>query len=132
MMPQQTSTLTGCTVLSPMESDALTSPPAANKKSKQAGQRFKTINQFCDVTLAGLNRSELAIWLLLWRDTRPEGLARASQANLAQRAGVSTRTAGRAVDALHRKGLLSVVKRGGLSQGPSTYRVHPVRKEAPL
>lgn len=119
-------TLNGCAVLSPMATAGKKPERPAGKKLKPAGERFKTINTFCDFTLAGLDRADFAVWLLLWRDTKPDGLARTAQADLARRAGIAVRTAGRAVSSLHKAGLLSIVRRGGLSSGPSTYRVHPL------
>ena len=96
-------------------------PPAAVKA--KAGERFGTINAFLDATMASLRPCERAVWLLLWRDTKPDGLARTSQADLARRAGASGRAVNVAVRELSRRGLLVVVHRGGLSAGPSRYRV---------
>jgi hypothetical protein len=97
----------------------------AKGKGASAG-RFKVINTFADFSLAGLDRAEIAVWLLLWRDTKPDGLARTSQTDLARRAGTSDRTARRAVNSLRRAGLLTVVYQGGLRRGASVYRVHPL------
>jgi hypothetical protein len=99
----------------------------AKGKSAAAG-RFGVLNAFADVTLATLDRASIAVWLLLWRDTKPNGLAKTSQANLARRSGVSERSVRRALDTLVRAGLLDVVRRGRIGSGPSTYRVHPLRK----
>lgn len=99
----------------------------AKRKSAAAG-RFGVLNAFADVTLATLDRASIAVWLLLWRDTKPNGLARTSQADLARRGGISERSVRRALDVLDRAGLLDVVRRGRIGSGPSTYRVHPLRK----
>jgi len=99
----------------------------AKGKSAAAG-RFGVLNAFADTTLATLDRASIAVWLLLWRDTKPNGLARTSQADLARRGGISERSVRRALDTLYRAGLLDVVRRGRLGCGPSTYRVHPLRK----
>jgi hypothetical protein len=85
--------------------------------------RFAVINRFADFALAGLSRAEVCVWLLLWRDTKPDGLARTSQADLARRAGTNVRTMKRAVQRLTGLGLIRIVHRGGLRKGPSTYRV---------
>ena len=90
---------------------------------RKAGDRFGTINAFLDTTMADLRPCERAVWLLLWRDTKPNGLARTSQADLARRAGASGRAVYAALRELVRRGLLIVVRRGGLSAGPSIYRV---------
>jgi len=83
-----------------------------------------------DVTAGTLNRAELLAWLILYRDTKADGLARTSQADLARRAGVNVRTAKRAVLTLCRRGLLTVVFRGNLRRGPSVYRVRAMEPAA--
>lgn len=104
-------------------------------KGKPARQkttgRFALVNAFVDFTAGTLSRAELLVWLVLWRDTKPDGIARTGQADLARRAGVNVRTVKRAVATLNRRGLLVVVHRGSLRRGPSTYRVRPLttRKE---
>ena len=105
--------------------------PRSTKASSKPTGRFHQINNFADFTLATLDRAQIAVWLLLWRDTKPEGLARTSQTDLARRAGVSARTVERAVKSLAAAGLLTVVYRGGLRKGPSKYRVHALPKEPP-
>jgi DNA-binding IclR family transcriptional regulator len=72
--------------------------------------------------MEALSRSELATWLILFRDTR-DGLARTSLEDIARRGGMARRTAWRAVQGLQKKGLLKVVRRGGLGRGPSAYQV---------
>jgi Helix-turn-helix domain len=118
--------------LPPMES----SQPGWSSRSDQAkakeqrsivkngtGDRFAVLNRFVDFTLAGLSRAELAVWLVLFRDTR-DGTARTSYDDLARRAGCNRRNVGRAVKRLEARGLLEVVHRGGLGRGASQYRVH--------
>jgi hypothetical protein len=105
--------------------------PTPGKASEPKGERstrgrFQCINAFLDVTMAGLPPAERAVWLLLWRDTKPDGLARTSQSDLARRAGCNPRTVRRAIVALQLAGLLSVVRQGGLNRGLSVYRVHPL------
>jgi hypothetical protein len=91
--------------------------------------RFHSVNAFLDVTMAALGRAELAVWLILWRDTKPDGLARTSQRDLARRAGCNPRTVRRALAALREAGLVSVLCRGGLDRGLSVYRVRPLRRD---
>jgi winged helix-turn-helix DNA-binding protein len=127
--------LPGCSVLSPMEplrprTTSTNGKPTA-KRTKQTADRFAALNAFADFTLRDLDRAEVAVWLLLWRDTKADGLAKTSQADLARRAGIAERTARRAVDRLERAGLLTVVHRGGLRRGVSTYRVRSLSREPP-
>jgi len=99
-------------------------------KGKGAGRRtadrFAVLNNFVDFTLRELTRAETAVWIILWRDTKADGTARTSQADLARRAGVEPRTVKRAVAGLCRRGLLAVVYRGTLRRGPTAYRVCPL------
>jgi hypothetical protein len=75
--------------------------------------------------MADLIRAELAVWLALYRDTKRDGTARASLADLARRAGIDRQTASRAVGRLARRKMLQILRPGGLNRGPSTYRVFP-------
>jgi len=84
------------------------------------------LNHFVDFTLRDLDRAELAVWLILYRDTKADGLVRTAQTDLARRAGVDVRTVRRAIRKLVGRGLLVVVNRGGLRRGVSTYRVRPL------
>lgn len=121
--------LEGCDVLPPMDEPTncgrrrpSNSNEAAPRLNGETGERFKVLNRFVDFTLKDLTRSETTVWLVLYRDTR-EGEARASQADIARRAGLDPRSVRRAMSKLERRNLLTVVRRGGLNQGPSTYRV---------
>jgi hypothetical protein len=78
--------------------------------------------------MANLSRAEVCVWLLLWRDTRPDGLARTSQADLARRSGCSVRQVNRAVQSLLQRNLLRLAYQGGLNRGLSVYRVLPLSK----
>jgi hypothetical protein len=130
--------LPGCSVLPPMEeSDDMARPTnkptrKPSKASKPKGKRKKTagrfdvINAFADFTLAKLDRADIAVWLLLWRDTKPNGIATTSQVDLARRAGTSTRTVERVIAKLGKLGLVTMVRRGGVRQGASSYRIHPL------
>jgi len=103
---------------------------AGRKTSKRASQlRFETLNAFVDSGMADLSRSELAVWLILYRDTKRSGSARTSLGDISRRAGFDRRTAIRAVGSLARRRMLQVLRRGGLNRGPSTYRVFPFPME---
>ncbi len=123
--------------LPPMEPRPESTPPelcrSAPAKGKtgngQTGQRFRVLNDFVDCTLADLNRAEIAVWLILYRDTR-DGSARTSMADLARRAGCSRRNVVRAVQRLETLRLLKVIYRGGFHKGSSRYCVRPLSKSA--
>ena len=112
----------------PLDAQIIRSPGNASKtKGKPSSRgRFESINAFIDKTLATLERAELACWLILWRDTKPNGLARTSQDDLAHRAGCNPRTVRRALARLEKKGLLCVVTQGGWPRRLSVYRVLPM------
>lgn len=126
--------LDGCAVLPPqddvVEEHAHPKKPPENKRnSKQkTGDRFRLLNEFIDFSLRDLSRNELAVWLVLYRDSR-DGIARTGQTDIAKRIGRSRRTVIRIVSRLEACGLLQVVHRGSLTQGTSTYRVVPLRPD---
>jgi hypothetical protein len=101
----------------------------ANKPSKAKGRskgRFGVLNAFVDYSLAGLDHSNRSVWLVLFRDTRPDGLARTSQTDIARRIGMSVSTVKRAIQQLENLGLLTVKYRGGLGGRLSVYLVNPL------
>jgi hypothetical protein len=99
------------------------------KRKAATRGRFQCINAFIDFTMAELKPAERSVWLILWRDTKQNGLAETSQADLARRAGVSDRAVRFALNELRGKGLIAVVRRGSLLRGPSSYRVFPLCRE---
>lgn len=105
-------------------------PPAERHPKRKAGNRWQTLNGFIDFTLRGLSRAEGFIWLVLFRETKPDGIATASFGWMAEQVGANRSTVSRAIRGLVKAGLLTVVRRGGLRQGPSKYRVNPFAKQA--
>jgi len=107
--------------------DEQRNPERDDKRNKRTGgNRFNVLNLFLDCTAGNLPRSEMLVWMLLYRDTKPDGIARTSQADLARRANADLSTIKRATAKLERRGLLIVVRRGNLQRGPSAYRVVPL------
>jgi hypothetical protein len=132
--------LKGTEVLPPME-EAPSAAPAPQKRGagKPKGRaaergriagRFRSINLFLDATARTLTPAQALVWVILWRDTKREGTARTSYADLARRAGVSLSTVKRAVGVLTERGLATVVYRGSLRRGASVYRLDSLLKEA--
>lgn len=97
-------------------------PPSSN--------RFATINIFVDVTMRELSDRAALAWFVLWRDTKPNGLARTAVADLARRMGCSLSKAKRALAELRTHNLIDVPIRGGLGRGPSSYRLAGSRRVA--
>ena len=101
--------------------------PAAKPKRRTRSERFAALNAFVDFGIADadLTGAEVKVWLILFRDTKGTGTARAGQTDIARRAGLSRRGVQVALDKLSAKGMVRVVRRGRLNGGPSVYRVHP-------
>jgi hypothetical protein len=132
---QMAEMLQGCGVLPPTYEEGKAPPaararkPARNGKPKgDAGDRFGVLNGFADFVLAELSRAEIAVWLILYRDTR-DGTARTSYDDIARRAGLNRRNVGRTLRRLESRGLVKVVHRGGLRRGVSSYRVHGLPRD---
>jgi len=115
-----------------MEDDYASEPPQPKNAEAKAGKgdkrkaaagRFGVLNAFVDCSMADLSRAEIAVWLVLYRDTR-NGSTRESQENIARRAGTDRKTVSRAVQSLEKRGLLKVSYRGGFNRGASRYVVH--------
>jgi hypothetical protein len=94
----------------------------ARRSHGQPG-RFAVLNAFVDVHLGTLPAAAAKTWLCLYRDTKPDGLARTAVTDLARRAGVHRVTVIRALRLLVERGRLEVARRGGLGRGVSSYRV---------
>lgn len=86
---------------------------------------FKMLDSFVDEGVRKLTRSELAVHLILIRDTRPDGTARAGLTDLATRGGMSKRSASRAVQDLIERGVLHIVK-PGVSGKATLYTLLPL------
>lgn len=93
------------------------------RRSRRHSGRFAVLNGFVDGVMGTLPRAAALVWVCLWRDTKPDGLARTAVTDLARRVGGDRRTVLRALRLLTDRGLLEVVRRGGLGRGLSTYRV---------
>ena len=88
--------------------------------------RWSHLNGFVDITLRDLTPAEVRVWLILFRDTKKNGLARTGQASIAERSGLSVRMVKKAVKMLVAKDIVKVRVRGQLNIGPSVYKVRGV------
>jgi DNA-binding MarR family transcriptional regulator len=87
-------------------------------------ERFQVLNDFVDHGLADLSRSEVAVYLILFRDTQPTGLARTSLTELARRGGMSERQASRALNKLIQRGAVHVIRKA-VGQRAAMYSLYP-------
>lgn len=102
---------------------------AGRKPKRQAatdGGRFGVLNRFVDLTLRRIDPTAAAVWLVLYRDTKRDGLARTAQADIGRRIGRCVRTVYAALRRLEGLGLLIVVRRGRLNTGATVYRARPL------
>lgn len=123
----------------PRHSAEMNGRPTAACKAKSRSRaskgavkrRFALLNAFLDQAAAKLTRSELAAWLLLYRHAKADGIASASVADLARRAGCSERTMQSALGKLQCANLVERIKRGSLAGGPSVWRLLTPEGERP-
>jgi len=119
--------LPGCDV-APAQATPDTEPTSGAKTPKRranrrkARDRFGVLNKFVDTVAGTLERSDLLVWLVLYRDTR-DGVAATAQREIARRVGLCERTVRYALGRLERQGLVTRLYRGGINRGPSRYRV---------
>lgn len=111
-------------ILRPDDDEEAAAPVLTFKSKRYARSgRFAALNDFVDFTLDGLTGAEVKVWLILFRDTKANGLARTGQTDIARRAGLSVRGVQKIISRLEAKGLVQLVRRGRLNAGPSSYRV---------
>lgn len=99
-------------------------------KSRSSESRFQVFNSFVDITMKSLTPAEKDTWMILYRDTKSNGTARTSQADIARRGGKNPRTIRRALDQLVKRGLVYIVYRGGFNRGSSIYVVRGASSRA--
>ena len=134
-MSNKPSGLPGASVLPPMDTEPDRPERGAGQQRtrktprRRHGDRFAVLNAFADYGARLVNTTAQACWWIVYRETKPDGLARVTQERIAECVGVKRVTVTRAVRGLERAGLLTVVRRGGLGKGPSTCRVHGVPKD---
>jgi len=98
---------------------------SARTGKRRSGLRFQVLNAFVDEGMKALKPAAAVVWLVLYRDTRPDGIARTAADDIARRTGLSRSTVLRSLKSLERARMLRVIRRGGLNRGPSIYRIFP-------
>lgn len=104
-----------------------TKKPSGGKSAATSG-RFQTMNEFVDYSARLVDTTAQAVWMVLFRETKPNGLACISHSQIAKRIGSCRRTVVRASQHLEDAKLITVVHRGGLTGVTSSYRVHGTPK----
>ena len=104
-----------------------TNEVSPSKLPSKMQERWALFNRIVDVDQRNLTDSEFRVLVTLFRDSK-DGVAKIGQANLACRIGRTRETVSRCVGRLARKGLLEIVKQGGLitsgvTRETSQYRI---------
>lgn len=86
---------------------------AKSETSSPIRDRFMLFNRLIDVEQRHLTDSELRVLLTLFRDSK-NGIAETAQSDLGLRTGKRRETTCRAIKSLVEKGLVEVVRQGGL------------------
>ena len=106
-----------------------TKPRSKPAKGKATAGRFQVLNQFVDQSARLVGSTAVATWLVLYRETKPDGTATISHNQIGELLGIKRRTAMRATQDLIDAGLLVVTKRGhATGHTPSTYRIKSAPK----
>lgn len=88
-------------------------PSRTNRRSAFFWRAWRALlDDFVDNGIRRLNPSEVAVYLILLRDSKPDGTARAALTDLAARGGLSVRSASRAIQTLIKRGRITVLKPG--------------------
>ena len=87
--------------------------------------RFNTINTVC---LSIFNDKHIRptarlVWLILWRNARPDGKVRLSYNRIAEETGLSRRHCVTLVDKLIEQGLLKLLKKGRMPDRANLYAI---------
>lgn len=94
----------------------------AKSNTPSRSSRFEMLNSFVDSDMQGLPLLSGLVWLVLFRDARGD-VAQTSGEYIAKRIGVKRRAVTRALKQLRDRGFVEQLKKGGLNQGASIYRI---------
>lgn len=104
-------------------------PTSKPGKVKAASTRFAVLNTFVDESARLVSTTAQSVWFVLYRETKPNGLAQISHNQIAEMIGLKRRATINATQELIAKGLIRVVQRGSAAtHEPTIYRVYPTPK----
>ena len=99
---------------------------AKRKRKDAARTRWALLNRFVDEGMAGLELSDVAVWVALFRNAGADGVATVARARLEALTGCKHNTLTVALRRLINAGWVARLRRGGPSGGCAVYRVqHP-------
>lgn len=93
-------------------------------RDRRPQDRFRVLNAFVDEQMCSVSPNAAKAWFVLYRDTKPDGLARTGLSDMAARMGCSVSTAKRAVRELRKRNLVTPVRKGAPGRGPNVYSVN--------
>jgi len=105
--------------------DEIDQPKPAEKNKQNRSERFRQINSFCDEKMKELDRSEITVWLSIWRRANGKsGLATVAQTVIVKDTGCSMRTVKRSIKSLADKKMLVIKEKGNnQTHKASTYKI---------
>lgn len=98
-------------------------PRPATAPARSKGDRWATFNAFVDGHLGAATSAEVRVWMVIYREVRPGGLAHVGMSDIARRAGLTRRGVVKAINGLKRRGMVELVTRGSVNGSPNAYRV---------
>jgi len=99
-------------------------PSRQGTTRRDDGQRWAILNAFVDGALAELTEAEVRVWLVVYREVKPGGIARIGMGQIARLTGIKRRSVARAMDRLKHRGMVEIVSRGCINGTPNAYRLH--------
>lgn len=100
--------------------------PQLNRRRAPRSPRWTMLNAFIDHRQRQLTSSSVRVWLVLFRESKPDGLARVTIAQIAVSAGICTRSVDNGLRELRDKRFVVLVSRGNRNKGPNIYRLRPI------
>lgn len=105
------------------ESPTAQAPKPTAKPASPAGDRWPMLNDVVDYIARVMGEAELRTWIILYRDTKKNGLARTGMTDIARRSGMTRRGVVKAIAGLKARGLLEIADPGTIHGKPNTYRL---------
>jgi hypothetical protein len=102
---------------------------ARPKTTRRAfAMRFRILNAFVDRgTMASLGRTDIQVWMAMFRHAKPDRTVRISAGRLAGALDTRRDTIVRSLRRLRDEGLIVRIRRGGQDGTPTTYQIRPFK-----
>lgn len=103
---------------------------ATNRRSEKIAQRkdaakrrWLLLNAFIDAGMAGLELSDVAVWVTLYRHARADGISTVARLRLAEITGLAPNTITSSLARLASAGWIARLRRGGPSGGIAVHKL---------